>query len=227
MALTLLDYKNDAIAKGFDNVTSATALTVAINAARRDFLNERRWGFLQTLGNTTLTATIGQATVATSGLTDLLYIDAVRVQQGTVGYDVIPLDLQEFRRIENLDRVNGLPRWWTAPPGAGPAALRLGPRPDAAYTVVLDYVKKATDLAVDADPDNVIPDACRTAIAWKTSEHLSFRLNQFDKQTVAQRSYGIELAKLSQAEALGQRQRSEQVSESGYWDGYESVGVSL
>lgn len=224
MALTLLDYKNAVVAKGFDSVTQATALNDAVNSARRDFLNERRWGFLQSLSNTTLTSTIGQATVVTSPVADLLYIDAVRLQQGTQGITLTPLELQEFRRLENLDRVNGVPVYWTAPPGAVPSAIRLGPRPDAAYTLVLDYVKSAVDLATDGTSDSVIPEACKTAIVWKACEHLSFRTRQENAQAMAQRSYAFELAKLSQAEGMGQRQQSEQVGNSGYWDAYDSNG---
>lgn len=223
MAVTLLDYKNGVAAKGFDSVTQATALLDAVNSARRDFVNERRWGFLQALGNTTLTTTLGVPTVATSTITDLLYIDAVRMQQGTTGYDLQPTDLQKFRRLENLDRVNGLPRWWTAPPGASPAAIRLGPRPDGVYTLVLDYVKTVADMATDADPETIIPLACKTAVVWKACEHLAFRTRQPDALSLAERKYGLELAKLTQAEGLGQRQESTQVVDSGYWDGYEDV----
>lgn len=215
---TTLDYKTAIIAKGFDAVTQASAILGAINAARTDLANERRWGCLQVLGNTSLTTTIGSPIVATTGIADLLYIDAVRLQQGTTqGWDLDPIDLQEFRRLENLDRANGMPNYWAAAAGASPAAIRVGPRPDQVYTLVVDYVKQLTDLAADADPD-VFPVAFKSAIVWKACEHLSFRTRQPDALQLAQRAYGFELAKLSQAEGLGQRQSSEQVASSGYWD---------
>lgn len=224
MAITLLDYKTAVYNKGFDSVTQGTVVADAVNAARAELLNERRWGFLETLGNATLTTTVGQSTVATATITDLLYIDAVRMQLNNQGYTLTPLALQEFRRLENLDRTNGAPTWWTAAAGAGPATIRLGPRPDQVYTLLVDYVKSTIDLANDATAEPTLPANFKTAVVWKACEHLAFRLRQPDTQQLANRNYGLELAKLVRQEGMGQRQESQQVAESGYWDYGDNVG---
>jgi hypothetical protein len=122
---------------------TATQQLEALNEEVRELYLERKWQWRE--ATTTLTATIGNNAVAlTAGIGQVL---TVRLQDSTVAaYDLEWLEPEDFRDIEQGDipAENGRPSYWTRFANA----LRLWPRPDKAYTVVVDYViVRTADLA--------------------------------------------------------------------------------
>lgn len=224
MSFTAQKYVDAVVAHGYDVTTQATPILAAVNLSRQDLLNERRWGFLQTLGNAALTTTANQEATSTAGIADLLYLDAVRMQDtASTGYELEPVsDLQEFRRLANLDRTASVPIYWMARPGATPPNIYLGPRPNAVFTLLVDYVQTAADLATVGATEAVIPQNFIPAVAWKAVAHMAFRGRDQAGMSLANQSYAIEVAKLASQEEMGQRQRADSVVSSGYWDAYDA-----
>ena len=161
--------------------------------------------------------------MATSPITDLLYLDAVRLQDAAGnGYDLTPADsLQNFRRLANLDHVKGMPVYWAAVPGATPPNIYLGPRADRVYTLVVDYVKTAADFAAAGDTETVIPQTFKSAVVWKAIEHMCFRRGDPQGLGMASQMYTNEVLKLASQESMGDRQRADEVVSSGFWDAYD------
>jgi hypothetical protein len=209
---TLLDYKTAVMAAGFDRVTDDDALVDAINEARETLKEERRWSWSGVVGNTTLTLAYDTPSEALNGITDLAYVDAVRIEIGNTQPTLEYRNLQALRDKEHDDRSPGVPLYWTEAAGQ----LRFWPSPDQAYTVTVDYIRTLTDLAVDADIDADIPPAFKASVKWKAVELLSFRTRDYQGMQMAQGMYAAELRRKVGGEAISQRQTSRQVGQSAH-----------
>lgn len=96
------------------------------------------------------TDTIASATISRFARwipgTELIYLTSAGVgTQGPLSW----VDWDDFRQVYKVgSQNNGYPSWVTIDPRN---RLRLGPKPDAIYTVTGDYMKSAQVLAADAD----------------------------------------------------------------------------
>lgn len=206
---TLLQYKTAVRAAGYDG-SDDTALLDAINEARRSIVDERRWKWMEAVGNTALVLAYDTPSVALN-VVDLLYVDAVRIQFGTERPLLTWLPLQELREKEHDDRTPGVPRYWTQAAGQ----LRVYPSPDKAYTISLDYMKTITDLAVDADVDGYLPVSFKGLVKWKAAALMAFRQRDGLGMQSAEAAYQAELTRKAGQDSIDQRQHSQQVK--SYW----------
>lgn len=208
MALTtLLQYKTAVTSAGFDSVSDSTALLDAINEARQSIADERRWPWLEATGNTTLVLAYDTPSEALNGITDLLYVDAVRLELNGTYLEISYLTPQDLRDKEHIDRSPSIPLFWTQSAGQ----LRVYPSPDQAYVVSVDYIKTITPLAADADPDDFVPPDFKALVKWKAVEALAPRVRQFQLAQHATMMYDRELRRKEGRDAVKQRQTSQQV----------------
>lgn len=221
MSVTLTDYTADVTNKGFDSVTQDPAITAAINAARRRILSARRWAWMRVLGNSTVNLVAGTNSAALTGITDLLYVDAVRLELNGTGYDLEPLPLEQLREYQNSYRARAIPEYWACVDGATPADIFVWPTPDAAYTARIDYVQTAADLSDASPTETVLPGVLRDAVSWGAAVDLSYRLRDQPGAQSAQGMYLAEVGQVATQERAGSRQSSKQIRKSGQWDAWE------
>ena len=201
---TLLDYKNAVAAKGYEAVTTASAITAAINAARRRVVNARRWTFLEA-APAPLVTTAGAAGITVSAA---WRIDAVRIGQGNSAWDLQYRPVQEVRRRQTEDTVPGTPRFWSKRAGQ----LIFYPIADGVYNVTVDYVGETLPMLVaDADVETMFEDTFIDVIAWAAARELSFRMRDYNAIAAADSEYQTLLAALIRDDNTTQRQSARQV----------------
>lgn len=213
MALTLTNATDAIQARGYGSDTLTEQQSLVRSALRRIY-GLRRWKWLDATG--TLTATASDDSVATTGLTDLRAIDAVRVSYGTEEYDDLEwLPTQQLRAMSHEARDASIPCYWTQ---LG-ASIRLHPRPDRAYTLTVDYGKLPTLPSTGSDAI-VLPDQYLDVVVWAAVRDLAFRQRDWNGQAAAKQAYDDMLAEMIREDAIEQRQNSAHVQHSSFWDNY-------
>lgn len=222
MATSVLDYKTAIRARGYDG-TSDDVLVAAIASARNDVASERRWSWLEVSGSMALVLEYDTPSESLSGATDLLYVDAVRIEYDTTRPWLEHLPVQELRDKEHNDRTPGVPQYWTQAAGQ----IRVWPSPDKAYTLSIDYIRRLTDPDNDdADQDLAVPPDFKSLVAWKACVFLAFRQREAWAMQYASDEYDRELRRKIAGESLGQRQTTDQVKpyyRTSYRDGVGGV----
>lgn len=204
---TLTQYTTNLTAKGYDSVTTAVPVTVAINAARREIVSQRPWSFLE-IEVASLATVVGNPSVSLAALTDFAHPDSVRLSFGTDQYPIDFLDPQEFKDQQQSDGTvyNSIPRYWTYFAGA----LQFTPRPDKVYVVTFDYLKLAADLAAGGDVC-IIPSLYQDVVGWWAAKHLAFRGRDQAGLTMAESQAQGGLQRMVRADKLRERQTDSRV----------------
>lgn len=206
MATTLLDYKNAVLAKGFEAVTTAPAITAAINAARRRIVNARRWTFLEA-EDTSLVTAYGVATVAVSSA---WRIDAVRASQSGSTRELEYRTPQEIRRLALQDSLPGTPYYWSKRAGN----IIFYPVPDGVFALTVDYVKETVPaLVADGDVETVLEDTMVDCVAWAAVRTLSFLMRDYNAVSFADSEYQTLIAAAIRDDNTPQRQSARQVTQ--------------
>lgn len=207
---TLTEYRASMAAKGYD-VSDTTTLDVAINEARRRLVRDHRWSWLQLISSP-VAATVGDPEVSLDTLSDILWLDSVRLTYGSTDpIELAYLGPQEFRTQETRSPADGVPCNWTATAGS----VRLYPTPDLAYALEVDYASSLADLAAGSDVDD-IPRALADLVVWAAIPDVAFRQREPWAMQYAQNEYTARLALAVGQDNIRQRQSSQQVR-SGYW----------
>ena len=200
-------------AKGFGSDGAfISAQNEAINAAYRRVAGEHRWPWLERL-STSLTTIAGNSSVSLTPITDLMWVDAVRLTDGTSNYDLTPLADQDLRSREHEDRFPDLPVWWAEVFGE----IRLYPIPDKAYTVVLDYLTTPPELGADGDSP-LFDTTFHDILVWGAISDLAFRERDYTGQAVADKNYDARLRSMMAAYGIRQRHGGSRVAHSRFWD---------
>ena len=203
--------------KGYGTDT-ATAQTSMLNSVYRRIVGMRRWWFLDRYNDTSLSAVVGQQAYTLTSISDLLHIDAVRLEFGETRLPGLAyLQPLKFAEIAHLDHDNGEPRYWTLVN----SFLQLYPRPDKAYQIYLDYVKDPPDLVADDDLP-VIPLAYSDALVWGAIRELTFRERDTEGWALANTEYATRIADMTHQDGLRQRQTPSEVVYTGEIDAVNS-----
>lgn len=200
-------------AKGYGTDTSAQQI-IAINDTYRRVIGMHRWPFLETTVNTLVTVA-NASTVNLTSVTDLRTDGIDRVFL-TIGTDSFPLEYlrpSEFRRKQALYSDAGEPEAWTFSQGA----LRLWPTPDRVYTVTLDYLKDAPDLAAGSDSP-LFDETYHDLLVWGAVADLAFRERDYSGAAWADQQYRMRLAELERAYNVRQRQNARHIQRSDFWN---------
>lgn len=194
-------------AHGYGNDT-AQAQTVALNAAYRDILGERRWPFLlqQMIVPGGLAAGANKAFVA--GL-DSTPLDAVRLLPDGSDPGFLPL---EQLRSQQSPTVAGRPRYWSQAGGT----VEFERSADRAYDLVLDVVQYPADLQEDSD-EPIFPAVYHSAIVYGAIKPIAIRERDTATYQLMAAEYERLLQRMRVALGLRQRQSSSHVAKSGYW----------
>lgn len=213
MALLMSDATAGIQAKGYGS-DSESAQFVAVQAELRRIYGLRRWKWLDATG--TLTTTVDNDLVATTSLTDLRAIDAVRVSYGTTEYDDLEwMPTQQLRDLSHAERESATPRYWTQ---LG-SAIRLHPRPERVYTLTVDYGKLPA-LPTVAGSTMVLPDQYLDVVVWAGVRDLAFRQRDWTGQAAAKTLHDEVLTEMIREDSLEQRQSPTTVQHSSFWDNY-------
>jgi len=196
-------------ARGYATDT-ATQQTELINAVYREVSGYRRWDWLQAAGGST--TVVGQDTVSTGGITNLVSIDTVRVLFGTSYYDLEYLTPTEFDTRAYVDRDVGTPQYWTYQKGD----LYLWPRPDKVYQVDINYIKDPPDLTADADTP-LFPATYHDLLVWGALRDIAHRERDWAASDHANARFETLLARMTAAHGMKQRQAPRQVRRSDFW----------
>ena len=206
---TLIDYRRLVRLRGYDGATDAQ-VDDAVNEGRRRLARDHRWSFLESV-STSLTTTANNPLVALTSITDLQWLDAVRVSFGGVESNLQPVQYQVIRFRQAECPAVELPQMW-ARRGAGPVALY--PTPDKAYTLNVEYVAQPAQLISGTDP--IFPDSHQDLVAWAAVTTLAFRQRDAWAAPTAENNYLAGLRMAVSQDNVRQRQQSTQVRK-GYW----------
>lgn len=211
MSLATLGEIQTAIqARAYGSDTSAAQVEF-INACYREIFRERRWSWREATGQ--VTSTIGNPAVSLAALTDIdQRPDAVRIEVSTTYYDLEYLEPTELRRREHVDRANGVPQFWTYFAGA----VRLYARPDRAYTVDVDYLKKYTPLSVAGDVP-LIPEEHRDVLVSGPCAMLAQRERDWQAYGIFKQEYEQGRTEIRTADTRRPRQTGLRVQKSGFF----------
>lgn len=218
MAATLANIRTAIQQRGYGTDT-ATAQTELVNSVYRRIVGMHRWRFLEITNNQTITCTVGDDSYSLATLTDLMHLDAVRIEFGT---DYPPIDYvnpQEFRDLQHADRDNGVPRYWTRISNT----VYLWPVPDKAYKLDIDYIKYPANLSADADT-TVIPEPyAQDVLAWGAIAELCFRERDPAGYDLAKNEFGNRLADMLNEYGQPQRQTASTVVRSGFHEQFDEA----
>lgn len=210
-------------ARGYATDT-ATQQTELINMRYREIAGRHRWPWLET-SDTSIATTAGTGTYSLSSITDLLWVDAVRIQFPATGtpteqYNleyVANEDLKQLRFDGSYDiaGAQGIPEWWTQRGGPGGSLIIL-PNPERAYKVDLDYLKDPADLSGDSDTP-LFPATYHDLLVWGPIIDLAFRERDWNGMGQAQGQYDRLFMQMERAYGVRQRQNSTHVKQSATW----------
>lgn len=217
MAAQLSELRTRIQARGYSTDTAATQ-TALINSVIRRIYGMRRWPWLENLSSSGGALTIGNPDKSLSAITDLLHVDAIRLDDSGKGIDLRYMRVQDLQRNLRLDDTNGQPQFWTRTK----TGIKVYPTPDKAYTVYVDYVPKPTALAADGDL-SPLPDVYDDAIVWGVIKELTFRERDYNGRQWALDEYQTILMDMINEYNLRQRQNSSEVVSSGYWQQAEEL----
>lgn len=197
----------------------------AINTRYHELVGLHKWPWLETSSGAIPTVT-GQLSYALTAITDLLFVDAVRLSFPSSGtpteeYDLEYISSEDFDsyRFElgaDLVGTNGIPRYWTQDGGAG-GSLNLLPTPDRVYKLNINYLRVPVDLTVDADTP-VFPSTFHDILVWGAIVDMAFRERDWSGMQMAQGEYSRMLGQMERAHAVRQRQNSTHVKRTRWWN---------
>lgn len=208
--MTLAQMRTALQARGYATDT-ATSQTEAINTRYRALAGKRRWPWLEAQ-NATLVTVANNAVVSTAAITDLLWIDAVRIESTTEFWELEYLSPQEFRELEHRDRDGQRPANWTQINGT----LRLWPRPDRVYTVTVDYLKDPPDLSADGDTP-LFAATYHDLLVWGAIIDIAFRERDMQGVEFAGRQYQDLERRMESEYGVRERQNATHVRRSSFW----------
>jgi hypothetical protein len=194
--------------RGYDGAPDAM-IDRLLNSAYRRIAGQRRWSWLERL-DTAQSAIASNPSVSLVGIPALMWVDAVRLEPDTNWRQLEYLPPQELRKLEQRDGTAGRPCYWTEAFGE----LRLWSRPDAAYTLSIDYITTPTDLVSDADTP-LFDSTFHDILVWSACMELAYRQRD-SYAAVARENYDARMMEMTRAYSMKQRQTSRQV-QSGYW----------
>lgn len=197
-------------AKGYATDT-ATAQNEAINDIYRRVAGTHRWPWLEAQSSS-LATTAGTAAYAVSSITDLMYIDAVRIEASPDLPTIDWLTPQDFRNLEHDDRTNATPWYWTYEFGQ----VKLYPAPDKVYTLRLDYIKRPPALSGDSDTP-LFESTYHDILVWGALMQIGFRERDWSALSYARQEYGDRLHEMERAYGVKQKQTARQVARSAFW----------
>lgn len=189
---------------------TATAQTAAINATLRRIEGYRRWPW-QEVDVATGSLALG-ADVVTHAITDLLYVDSVRIESGTEYRELEYIEPQELRSRQHLDRDNGTPEYWSKYEGE----IRVYPQADKAYTVTIDYIKDPADLSADGDTPT-LPATYHDVLVFGAASLLAMRERDWSAFQLYDAHYKERRSEMLGAVGVRQRQNATHVKKSNYW----------
>lgn len=189
---------------------TATAQEAAINDLNRRLHGRKRWPWQEAIGTAGTIAVSGSTVSALPS--DLLMIDAVRISAGTNNIELEWKSQQEVRRLLHLDRTNGYPQYWTY----YDSAVYVYPRANAAYTVTLDYILKATDLSSDSDVP-VLPSTYHDLYVWYGASRLAARERDWTAYGAYNQQYVERLSELEQELGIEQKQSARHVEPASWY----------
>lgn len=136
-----------------DTGFSSTILKQFLNDTQREITNGRFFRFME--GSQNYTLNVGTAEITNGGGLPTNYQTPILLRNTYSGYEgILPyMDYTQFRtQYAGADNAtDAAPRLWYEYAGS----IYVYPAPDVAYTVTMDYLKKATELALDADVPQV------------------------------------------------------------------------
>lgn len=182
MGVTLAQYKAALLAHGFDG-QDATSLAAAINSARRDVQNAHRWRLLETVLSSSYSLVAN-----TPSLSVPVELDAVRVVDGSDGWDLDYLPAQELETLLTEDPDPDEPENWTQ---IG-TTLYVYPAPNRAYSLRVDSVGTIADLVNDSDAD-VLPDFTKNAVTYGAACVLAGRQRDYGMAAYWEQKYVVRL----------------------------------
>lgn len=209
--MTLAEILTSIRAKGFETDTDAQQ-RVAVNSVYRRINGMRRWPYLERR-STALLTTANQPNVSLINFPALMWIDAVRLKQGTEDFTLTYRAPQELREDQAYWPDAGVPDHWTQAAGE----LVLWPTPSAAYTVVLDYTTTPADLTLDADVP-VFDSTYHDLLVWGAVVELGFRQRDANLMSMAKTEFNERLTEMVRSYGIRQRQGTLAVQPNEWWD---------
>jgi hypothetical protein len=177
----------------------------AITATWLELAAEREWSFLLKR-NTSNALTIGSETVPLP--TDLVVPKAVTLAEGTIAtYLLDQISADEMQQRLDLDATptpaaQGVPLYWAWVKNS----VKVWPRPQAAYTVWIDYVKAPDPGDFDANNEALpfLDSRFPLVIAWGAARYLAFRQRDQVSYGIAKGEYESAKQNFSQSDRRGE-----------------------
>jgi len=190
----------------------ASALTGIINDVYDEVASDHAWDWLEAQ-STGITTTIGDPSYALSAITDLVTLQQVRIQQGTDFFDLEYQDPVALATDLHIDRANGIPRRWTR----RSSELLLYPRPERAYTLVIDYIRDPAELVADTDSP-IFPATFCPILVYGALAELSARTRDWAQHDRHRARFDKLLSRMRTRAGVQQQQSSLQVRQSGFFN---------
>ncbi len=187
----------------------------ALDQVQRRVLNTRRWRFLYEK-DSSKELTTNNNEIELQALSDTKRVDAVRLEFGEEFLELEHQDYETLRSAEHKYRETGLPEWWAV---IG-QKLHVWPIPDKNYKVVIDYVKNPTIITAAANT-LLIPDSHIDILVWGIVVNVTFRERDWEGHNFARQMYAEHLAEMMTQYGMTDRQTSDRVVESGFYDAYD------
>jgi len=214
MATTAGEILERVQALGYGTDISAPQLK-ALNMLHKRIVNTRRWRFLGSV-ESSLTTSVGVGEYTVDTLADTKRIDAVRLRASNG--DAINLEHQEqatVRDFTNLFPENGTPQYWVQ---IG-AKLHIWPKPDKAYSILVDVVDIPTELT-ESGKNVQIPDSHADILVWGTIMGITFRERDWEGHNFSRQMYAELLAEMQAQFGMSDRQTPKTVANSGFHDSF-------
>jgi hypothetical protein len=213
VAILVSDAQASLQAKGYGTDTSAAQI-VALNAAHRRILTQRRWPFMER------TTTVALAAAATSAAlpAGVQRVEGIRLSPVATG-QFVPLptfiDITELRDRRIDDPVADIPEKWSV----SNSVLEFYPAADQAYTVTVDYITEPGNLTAGANP-LLVPDAYLDLVVWGAVVDMAFRQRDNGAMSMAKQQFDERMREMIAQYGVRQSQTASTVL---HWDGWQNV----
>lgn len=191
---------------GTDTVASQSDM---LQAAYRRLQGLHHWPWLR--NKTTLPTVVGTPSYSLAFITDLLHLDAVRLEIGQQPFTLEYKSPEEFAETAHADRDNGIPRFWTERFGE----VHLWPRPDRVYTVTIEYTKDPPDILDGSAP--IFDATYHDVIVFGALGDIAFRERDWQAGARADAQWDRRVAEMEKAYGVRQTQSSSHVRRSSFW----------
>jgi hypothetical protein len=190
---------------------TATAQNEALNGAVRRLEGLRRWPWQEA---TSVSATLASGASTLGGLpSDLLHVDAVRLEEGTEYIELEYRAPNEVQRMLHLDRDTGTPQYWSK----RGATIYVYPRAQTAYDVVtLEYVKDPTDMSADGDSP-AAPATYHDVYVYGAGADLAIRERDWAMNQTCERLFTSRVKEMQEEMGQRQRQNATHIPRSAHW----------